>query len=633
MHARQPSGYGHRTHRQESGARRGRVIRGRLAATARVDAGRGSHRARRRGLTRAAAWSLLALAATLAVPAYAQTEYWSAQLTVEQDSGFPSHIGYSSSNNHGSITDRTFDLGSNSYTILYFVTNTTNNQVKFALTSFPTHSDFAGKILRIGSRSLSFDSSGTYGQEYRWTSSSASGEFVEGQTLSVRITGTPPTPGKVTGVTVTPGVGGLAVSWTAVSGADGYKVQWKSGSEEYGSSRQQVISGGSMTSSTIPDLDGGTAYSVQVIATATGADDGGPSDTKTGTPTLPTISIDDGSGGEASGAVAFKVSLNDSYHQPVSATWSTGSGGTATAGTDYTSVSSARVTIPAGSTSTNISVTVLSDSEDELAETFMVRLSSPANATLTDATATGTIMDDDLPTVSISAGASPVTEGTAATFTVQRGIADPAALVVRLESSQTGEFISATLPSSVTIAGGSTSATVSVATVNDSMGEADGSVTVAIAANAASYQVGSSSRATVDIEDDDASFTLDIAGGGNVDEDVGNATFTVTLTSDDPVSEPISVQWRTVNGTAMAGSDYMGGDGGDRHAHVCDMRDRGDRQRSARTTRITVDITDDMRDENDETFTVMLSNASGAGAGIGPRARPRRRSPTTTCRR
>ena len=88
-----------------------------------------------------------------------------------------------------------------------------------------------------------------------------------------------------------------------------------------------------------------------------------------------------GSGGEASGAVAFKVSLNDSYHQPASATWST-SGGTATAGTDYTSVSSATVIVPAGSTSTTLSVTVLHDSADELDETFMVTLSSPANATL-----------------------------------------------------------------------------------------------------------------------------------------------------------------------------------------------------------------------------------------------------------
>ena len=411
-------------------------------------------------------------------------------------------------------------------------------------------------------------------------------------------------------MTVTPGVGRLAVSWTAVSGADGYKVQWKSGSQAYDSSRQQVIS---TTSSTIPDLDGGTAYSVQVIATATGAADGDPSDTKTGTPTLPAISIANGSGGEAAGAVTFNVSLNASYHQAVSATWST-SGGTATAGTDYNSVSSATVTILVGSTIATLSVTVQNDSADELAETFMVTLSSPANATLAvaHATATGTIMDDDLPTVSISAGASPVTEGTPATFTVRRGIADPAALVVRLDSSQIGAFISATLPSSVTIAGGSKSATVTIATDVDSVGEPDGSVTVAIAANAASYQVGSPASATVAIEDDDASFTLDIAGGGTVAEDVGNATFTVTLTSDDPVSEPISVEWRTVNGTAMAGSDYVADNGTLMFAPGAIG--------AARIQQVTVAITNDTRDENDETFTVMLRNESGAGAGIGTRS-------------
>ena len=409
-------------------------------------------------------------------------------------------------------------------------------------------------------------------------------------------------------MTVTPGVGRLAVSWTAVSGADGYKVQWKSGSQTYDSSRQQVTS---TTSFTIPDLDGGTAYSVQVLATATGADDGDPSDTKTGTPTLPAISIANGSGGEAAGAVAFRVSLDASYHQAVSATWST-SGGTATAETDYNSVSGATVTIPAGSTSTTLSVTVLHDSADELDETFTVTLRSPANATLGDATATGTIMDDDLPTVSISAGASPVTEGTPATFTVRRGIADPAALMVRLDSSQTGAFISATLPSSVTIAGNSRSATVTIATVGDSVGEPDGSVMVAIAANAASYQVGSPASATVAIEDDDASFTLNVAGGGTVAEDAGNATFTVTLTSDDSVSEPITVKWRTVNGTAMAGSDYEGRDGTLTFA----VGAIG----AALTKQVTVVITNDERHENDETFTVELSDPSGAGARIGTRS-------------
>ncbi len=98
-------------------------------------------------------------------------------------------------------------------------------------------------------------------------------------------TGTPkfPAPAQVTGVTVTPGVLSLSVSWTQVADADGYKVQWKSGTESFGT-HQHVITEGGTTTYTIPDLAAGTEYTVRVIATRSGADDGQPSDEATGTP-------------------------------------------------------------------------------------------------------------------------------------------------------------------------------------------------------------------------------------------------------------------------------------------------------------------------------------------------------------
>ena len=162
----------------------------------------------------------------------------------------------------------------------------------------------------------------------------------------------------------------------------------------------------------------------------------------------------------------------------------------------------------------------------------------------------------------------------------------------------------------VTIPGGSLSATVTIATVDDSEGEADGSVTVAIEPNVA-YDIGSPASATVAIQDDDASYTLAIAGGGPVGEAAGNATFTVTLTSPstEPHSEEITVQWATANGTALAGSDYTAGGGTLSFA----AGERG----SALTKQLTVVITDDMLDESSEHFTVGLSAASGAGARIG----------------
>lgn len=87
------------------------------------------------------------------------------------------------------------------------------------------------------------------------------------------------------GVTVTPGMEELAVSWTAVADADGYRLQWKSGSESYDPvTRATRLTGGSSTSHTIVGLAAGTAYTVRVVATRTGAADGAPSAEVIGTP-------------------------------------------------------------------------------------------------------------------------------------------------------------------------------------------------------------------------------------------------------------------------------------------------------------------------------------------------------------
>ena len=94
---------------------------------------------------------------------------------------------------------------------------------------------------------------------------------------------------RVTGVVVTSGNAGLLVNWAAVGNATGYKVQWKSGSEMYNTgNRQATIPSGTTTSHTIPSLTNGTEYTVRVIATRTGANDGPSSAEEMGTPTVPT---------------------------------------------------------------------------------------------------------------------------------------------------------------------------------------------------------------------------------------------------------------------------------------------------------------------------------------------------------
>ena len=66
--------------------------------------------------------------------------------------------------------------------------------------------------------------------------------------------------------------------------ATGYTVQWTSSGQGYNTGdRQATVTPGSTTRYTIPSL----TYTVRVIATRTGADDGPPSDEMTGTPRVP----------------------------------------------------------------------------------------------------------------------------------------------------------------------------------------------------------------------------------------------------------------------------------------------------------------------------------------------------------
>jgi uncharacterized repeat protein (TIGR03806 family) len=74
----------------------------------------------------------------------------------------------------------------------------------------------------------------------------------------------------------------------------------------------------------------------------------------------------------------------------------TTSAGTATEGIDY-EAASGTIQIPGDSGQVTIDVSVIGDTDIETNETFTITLSSPTNATISQATATGTIRDDDSP--------------------------------------------------------------------------------------------------------------------------------------------------------------------------------------------------------------------------------------------
>ena len=119
---------------------------------------------------------------------------------------------------------------------------------------------------------------------------------------------------------------------------------------------------------------------------------------------LPELSIEDGSltEGEGDGLLRLAVRLTPVSGRTVTVSYATADE-TATSGADYTSVDGV-LTFAAGSTEQTIAVPITDDEDSESTETFLVTLGEPTAAVLSDAGATGTIVDDgDLPPLELTA--------------------------------------------------------------------------------------------------------------------------------------------------------------------------------------------------------------------------------------
>ena len=112
---------------------------------------------------------------------------------------------------------------------------------------------------------------------------------------------------------------------------------------------------------------------------------------------LPALSIGDVSapeGNRGTTTFSFPVTLSTPGTRIVSVDYAT-SDGTATAASDYVTATGT-LTIGIGDDTAAIAVSVVGDPTTEPNETFTVTLSNARNATLARATATGTIVDDEL---------------------------------------------------------------------------------------------------------------------------------------------------------------------------------------------------------------------------------------------
>ena len=105
-----------------------------------------------------------------------------------------------------------------------------------------------------------------------------------------------------------------------------------------------------------------------------------------------TLSAADASAAE-DGTLEFAVTLDPAADDTVTVDYAT-SDGSATAGEDY-EAASGTLTFNAGDTTKTVSVSITDDADDEENEELTLTLSNAAGATIEDATASGTIEDDD----------------------------------------------------------------------------------------------------------------------------------------------------------------------------------------------------------------------------------------------
>ncbi len=315
----------------------------------------------------------------------------------------------------------------------------------------------------------------------------------------------------------------------------------------------------------------------------------------------PAVTIADASASEGD-SLTFTVTLSKAVSGGLTVTPSF-TDGTARSGTDYTENTTALAFAGTAGETQTFNVATTEDNDSEADETFTVGLAvSGTQETVTaTSTATGTILDDEAPAVTIADASA--AEGDSLTFTVTLDKAVAGGFTVTpsftdVTATKGTDYTENT--AALTFAGtaGETQ-TFTVATAEDAGEEDDETFTVGLAVSGTSETVTATSTATGTIRDDDgntndnaATVTIADASAEEGDE----ITFTVTL--DNAVGGGFTVTPSFTDGTATSSTDYV--------ENSTPLTFAGT---AGETQTFTVATTEDAGEEDDETFTVGLSVA------------------------
>jgi parallel beta-helix repeat protein len=315
------------------------------------------------------------------------------------------------------------------------------------------------------------------------------------------------------------------------------------------------------------------------------------------------VFISDITANEDDGAAVFTITRSPAQPQEVVVAVDT-QPGTASQGADYERVTTT-VTFEPGETTKSVEIPIVDDTLTEPNETFTVTLSKPASPgdyTITDASALGTIVDNDIVLITVDDASIPESAGNAQVM-VRLSSALSSTLTLSYAASQnTATAGQDFTPSSgtLTFAPGETQKQITIPIVQDQSAEGIESFFVTVSNPSAAGTVTIvDGTGEVTILDDDV--VLISVLDAQVAESQSNAQVTVVLSM--PPSTALTLNYTIIDGSATAGLDFLAASGTLTFAP-------GETQKQ-----IAIPIVQDQSTEGIESFFVTVSNPS-AGSTV-----------------
>lgn len=273
---------------------------------------------------------------------------------------------------------------------------------------------------------------------------------------------------------------------------------------------------------------------------------------------------------------------------------------------DFTPVPSTTLTFGPTTEARTVSVALNPDKTYEPDETFKLVLTPLLNASLSDAEATATIVNDDAFS-SVSVGDVMVAEGNtgatpAAVFRLTRSgsLTQPATVAVATQSgtATAGIDFTAVPTTTVSFPAGVATVTSSVVLTGDDAGESNETFRLNLSAPVGTVIADNTGWATI-VDDEPRTF-LSVSNAVVTEGNTGTTTATFTLKRSGSLTGESSVKVATSNGSAVAGSDYTA---------LGATTVRWAAGQAVKT--VAVPVRGDTLAESNETFRLNLSAATG----------------------